>query len=94
MQLCKVTGTIVASKKQEALRSGKLLIVHPLTLAGELDGVKDMLAIDAGMGAGVDDIVLVAKEGAVVSQMLGRDDVPANAIILGIVDDWSVDISE
>jgi len=92
MQLCKVTGTIVASKKDEALREGKLLIVHPIDTDGEIDGDKDQLAIDPGHGAGVGDIVLVAKEGSVVRQVIGREDVPANAIILGVVDDWAVEM--
>ena len=89
MQLCKVTGTIVASAKDEALREGKLLIVHPIDLSGALDGEQDQLAIEPGHGAGVGDIVLVAREGSVVRQIMGRDDVPANAIILGVVDDWT-----
>ena len=89
MQLCRVTGTIVATRKDEALRAGKLLIVHPISVDGQLDGIKDMLAIDPGYSAGIDDVVLVAKEGAVVRQLVGRDDVPANTIILGVVDDWS-----
>jgi microcompartment protein CcmK/EutM len=91
MQLCRVTGTIVASRKDESLRNGKLLVVHPLTLDGKLDGIKDMLAIDPGFSAGVHDVVLVAREGAVVKQLLGRDDVPANVVILGVVDDWAVE---
>ena len=92
MQLCKVTGTIVASKKDEALREGKLLIVHPIETDGALSGIADQLAIDPGHGAGVGDVVLVAKEGGVVRQILGREDVPANSIILGVVDDWTTDL--
>ena len=92
MQLCKVTGTIVAPQKDESLRDGKLLVVQPVDLDGSLQDTRDMLAIDPGLSAGVDDIVLVAREGAVVKQMLGRDDVPANVVILGIVDDWSVEV--
>ena len=92
MQLCKVTGTTVASIKAEALREGKLLIVHPIALDGQLDGERDQLAIDPGYGAGVGDVVLVAREGSVVRQIIGREDIPANAIILGVVDDWTADI--
>ena len=92
MQLCKVTGSVVATIKDEALRKGTLLIVHPIETDGTLTGVSDQLAIDPGHGAGVGDVVLVAKEGAVVRQILGREDVPANAIILGVVDDWMADI--
>ena len=90
MQLCKVTGTIVAPKKDISLEKTKLLIVHPLLLDGKLDGVKDMLAIDPGYSAGIDDIVIVAKEGSVVRQLVKNDHIPANTVILGVVDDWSV----
>ena len=61
MYLCKVTGTIVSSKKDEHFRDGKLLIVHPVDGIGDLDGEKDMLAIDPGYGAGLGDVVLVAR---------------------------------
>lgn len=91
MYLCKVTGTIVASRKDESFRDGKLLVVHPIDLRGELDGEKDMLAIDPGYSAGVGDVVLVAREGAVVRQLMKGKDVPANVIILGVVDDWTVE---
>jgi ethanolamine utilization protein EutN len=88
MQLCKVTGTIVSTRKEEALRPAKLLIVHPVDLAGMPVGKKDMLALDPRYGAGVGDFVLVAREGDVVTQLMGSDGVPANVIVLGVVDEW------
>jgi len=91
MQLCRVTGTIVSTRKEEPLRSGKLLIVHPVDTLGDLDGELDMLAMDPGYGAGVDDIVVVAREGAAVQQLMKASDVPANVIILGVVDEWSAE---
>ncbi|MCH8276237.1 MAG: ethanolamine utilization protein EutN [Bacteroidetes bacterium] len=89
MYLCKVTGTIVASRKDETFRGSKLLIVHPVDVLGDLEGEQDMLAIDPGYGAGTGDVVLVAREGAVVRQLMNKDAVPANVIILGVVDDWT-----
>lgn len=91
MQLCRVTGTIVSSRKAPSFKDGKLLIVHPIDTLGDLEGEMDMLAIDPGYGAGVDDVVIVAKEGAVVRQLMRKEDVPANVIILGVVDDWSAE---
>ncbi|GAB5520522.1 MAG: EutN/CcmL family microcompartment protein [Rhodothermales bacterium] len=90
MIFCKVTGTIVATRKHEALRKGRLLIVRPVALDGSATDARDLLAIDPHLGAGEGDTVLVAKEGAVVAQLLGSAQVPANAIIVGIVDDWAV----
>jgi len=91
MFLCKVTGTIVSSRKDASFKDGKLLIVHPIDTLGDLDGELDMLAIDPGYGAGMDDVVIVAKEGSVVRQLMKKGDVPANVIILGVVDDWSAE---
>ncbi|GIV61989.1 MAG: hypothetical protein KatS3mg044_0855 [Rhodothermaceae bacterium] len=92
MYLCKVTGTVVAPRKDERFRPTKLLIVHPVDLEGNLKGRKDQLALDPGYGAGIGDYVLVAKEGAVVAQLLGAS-TPANVIVLGVVDNWSVEAS-
>ena len=90
MILCKVTGTIVATRKHDALRKGRLLVVQPVALDGHPTATRDLLAIDPHLGAGEGDTVLVAKEGAVVAQLLDSKHVPANAIIVGIVDDWAV----
>jgi microcompartment protein CcmK/EutM len=91
MFLCKVTGTIVATRKTETLRQAKLLIVHAIDIEGGTIGSKDMLALDPKYGAGIGDTVLVAKEGAVVGQLLDSEDVPANVVVIGVVDDWSAD---
>lgn len=71
-----------------------MLIVHPVDLAGKLVGEADLLALDPRFGAGVGDVVLVAKEGAVVAQLMNDDDVPANVIILAVVDDWAAEQGE
>jgi len=90
MILGKVTGTVVATRKHDALRRGRLLIVQPIDVDGAETGARDVLAIDPHLGAGEGDVVLMAKEGAVVAQLLDTPDVPANTIIVGIVDDWAV----
>ncbi|MBF8248942.1 MAG: ethanolamine utilization protein EutN [Bacteroidetes bacterium] len=56
MTLCKVTGTIVSTQKNESLKGYKLLIVQPIDLDGKPIG-RDMLAIDQ-VDAGVGDTVL------------------------------------
>ncbi len=88
MFLCKVMGSVTAPRKQAVFETSKMLIVqrvHPETR--EVYGA-DMLALDPKYGAGVDDVVIVAKEGAVVAQLLEAS-APANVIILGVVDDWT-----
>lgn len=93
MQLCRVTGNVVATRKSERLRSAKLLVVHPIDLQGRRIGKKDMLALDPKFDAGPGDVVLVAREGAVVAQLMNDRahrpaGTPANAIVIGVVDDW------
>lgn len=94
MTLCQVTGTVVSTQKSARFRSSKLLVVHPVDSAGERIGTKDLLALDPKFDAGVGDFVLVAKEGAVVAQLMGDADLPggtpANVIITAVVDDWSL----
>ena len=90
MFLCKVTGTVVATRKQEAFRPAKLLVVHRVDQHGqERPDAKEMLALDPRFGAGVGDYVLVVREGKAVSQLMDTDAVSANVVIVGVVDDWS-----
>ncbi len=90
MHLCKVTGTVVATRKQESLRPAKLLVVHQVDEHGEvLAEAKEMLALDPKYGAGIGDYVLVVREGKAVAQLMGSEAVSANVVIVGVVDDWS-----
>ena len=90
MHLCKVTGSVVATRKQEAFRPAKLLVVHPVDTHGDLlPDAKEMLALDPRFGAGTGDYVLVVREGGAVAQIMGSKDISANVIIVGVVDDWS-----
>ena len=58
MTLGKVTGTIVATQKDEKLVGSKLMVVQDVDLNGEVDR-KYTVAVDA-VGAGIGEIVLVA----------------------------------
>ncbi|MBI3586803.1 MAG: EutN/CcmL family microcompartment protein [Ignavibacteriales bacterium] len=89
MILCKVTGTIVSTQKNENLNVYKLLIVQPIDLNGKYLG-RDILAIDQ-VDAGVGDTVLVIQEGAGAQQILKRKDVPVHTIIVAVVDGISVE---
>ena len=89
MTLCKVTGTIVSTQKNQNLKEYKLLIVQPIDLDGKPIG-RDMLAIDQ-VDAGVGDTVLCLQEGAGAQQILKRKDVPVHTIIVAVVDGISVD---
>lgn len=85
MILSKVTGTLVATQKNEYLRPHKLLITRPIDLEGNFIGIKDNIAIDF-VDAGVNDIVLVAQEGDAAQQLLGHKNAPVHTIIIAVVD--------
>lgn len=91
MTLCKVTGTLVSTQKNENLREYKLLIVQPIDLNGKPIG-RDIIAIDQ-VDAGVGDTVLIIQEGAGAQQMLKRSDVPVHSVVVAVVDGMSVEIT-
>ena len=95
MYLARVTGTVVASQKLDTLRGHRLLTVQKLHADGTLRASTEDVALDPGLDAGRGDAVLVAKEGAVVADLLDRDagdglPTPANVVIVAVVDEWSV----
>lgn len=93
MYLCRVTGTTVATRKNDAFRTAKLLVVQLISSDGASTITADMLALDPGFGAGIGDVVLVAKQGQVVHQIMRDNSIPANVVVVGVVDDWEVDRS-
>ena len=88
MTLCKVTGTLVATQKNEHLRDKKILIVRPVGLDGKFIG-RDVLAIDS-VDAGVGDIVLIIQEGQGAAQILGNKKIPVHSVIVAVVDGLEV----
>jgi microcompartment protein CcmK/EutM len=84
MQICKITGNVVATIKNSHLKGKKIMIVQPLDLDGNPEG-KDFLAIDT-VSAGPDDKVLVIKEGGSARIVLNDKEIPVQAVIVGVVD--------
>ena len=84
MLLARVTGTLVATQKNRKLEGAKLLLVQPLTLEDTPRG-PELLAVD-GVGAGVQEKVLIVLEGRSASDAIGRKAAPVDAAIVGIVD--------
>jgi ethanolamine utilization protein EutN len=93
MILAKVTGTLVATQKNEKLQPHKILITHPIDLEYKLMGNKDVLAIDFA-GSGIGDIVLMVQEGDAIQQIVGRDDLPVHTGIIAVVDNIFIPDSE
>jgi ethanolamine utilization protein EutN len=84
MQIARVVGTVVATRKSEKIVGAKLLLVQPETPWGETRG-QALLAIDS-VGAGIGERVLVVVEGKAAVQVLGRALAPVDAAVVGIID--------
>jgi microcompartment protein CcmK/EutM len=87
MQLAKVVGSVVATRKEESLSGLKLLLVRPVDEEGR-EGASVLVAADA-VGAGPGELVLVAS-GSSARQTLATDKRPVDAVVMAIVDSWDV----
>jgi ethanolamine utilization protein EutN len=85
MFLARVVGDVVATIKHPALERRKLLVVQPLTGAGEPIG-RPTIAVDS-VDAGVGDHVLVVDEGNSAAQVLERPRGPVRTVVVGVVDE-------
>jgi ethanolamine utilization protein EutN len=88
MLIGRVVGNVVSTQKHRKFESAKLLLVQPLNPDDTVRGPA-MLAVD-GVGAGVNEKVLVVVEGRAAGETLGRTGAPVDAAIVGIID--SVDV--
>jgi microcompartment protein CcmK/EutM len=82
--LARVTGTLTASDKDPELAATKLLVVQPLDADGEPEG-EEVIAVDR-VDAGIGDRVLVSREGNAARQVTGRDRIPLQNLVIGVVD--------
>jgi ethanolamine utilization protein EutN len=87
MQLARVIGDVVATRKDPLLDGIKLLIVQPLTAEGTAAG-RPLVAVDS-VGAGVGEHVFFVR-GKEASFPFFPAEVPADAGIVGIVDHWTM----
>ncbi len=88
MQIARVVGTVVATRKHPTFEGAKLLLVQPVTLDDQPRGVP-LLAVDA-VGAGVHERVVIVIEGRAAGEALGRKGAPVDAAVIGIVDELDV----
>jgi microcompartment protein CcmK/EutM len=87
MQLAKVVGTVVSTRKEPALEGVKFLLVRALDEQGRETG-SSLVAADA-VGAGPEEIVLIAS-GSSARQTQQTDKRPVDAVVMAIVDTWHV----
>ncbi len=81
----KVIGSVVSTRKNEALIGNKFMIVEPLD---SMLYAKSRLVATDNVGAGIGEIVLVAM-GSAARIGTGNENAPVDAAIVGIVDDGS-----
>ena len=88
MQLAKVTGTLVATRKDPLLEGMTFLVLQQVD-ADSGDGGGFVVAVDA-VGAGVGEMVMYAS-GSSARQTVLTKDKPCDAVVMAIVDTWEVE---
>ncbi len=86
MQLARVIGNVVATRKDPGLAAATLLVLQPLSPAREPVGAP-LVAVDS-VGAGVTEEVFFVRGREASLPFLPRQ-VPADACVTGICDHWS-----
>lgn len=88
MDLAKVIGTVVATRKDASLEGTRLLIVQPLD--EKRDPISEpTVAVDTLHDAGIGEIVYIVTGGDAVSVIPGRR-MPVDVAIVGLVDSISL----
>lgn len=86
MIICRVIGHVWATKKEERLNGLKLMVVQEDAPDKRKKDIH--VAVDT-VGAGIGEQVLVVS-GSTARKAFGRDDVPADMAIVGIIDTLEV----
>ncbi|MEZ5288025.1 MAG: EutN/CcmL family microcompartment protein [Vicinamibacterales bacterium] len=87
MQVGRVVGDVVATRKDAGFAAATLLLVQPLAADGQPAG-RVLVAVDS-VGAGVGEHVFFVR-GKEASFPFHPTEMPADAGIVGIVDHWTL----
>jgi microcompartment protein CcmK/EutM len=87
MLLARVIGNVVATRKDPGLAGIKLLVIQPIKTDRTSHG-RPLVAVDS-VGAGAFEEVFYVRGREAAFPFLPTE-VPADAAIVGIVDEWSV----
>ncbi len=87
MQLCKVIGTVVSTRKDDGLVGYKLLVVEVDAIHANRAGER-LVAVDY-LGAGIGERVLLTTGSGARTTL--REGVPTDATIVGIIDSVAVE---
>lgn len=83
MLTAKLTGHIWSTRKAESLNGLKLMQAE--IIGGGSDSGKRIIVVDI-ISAGIGDRVIITT-GSSARRMLGNDDVPVDAVVVGIIDE-------
>jgi len=89
MLICRVIGDVVSTQKNVHLKGYKLLLVEPVDLDGRTATGPSMIALDK-VDAGEDDLVLVNNEGGSARILLENEEIPVQAVVVGVIDGMDV----
>lgn len=84
MFLARVVGDVVATHRHGELGGRKLLLVRRLSTDGHEEGA-EVIALDV-IGVGVGERVLVVQEGGAARTLSKSARIPAQAVVVGVVD--------
>lgn len=85
MQLARVEGNIVATRKHPSLEAWRLVICQPIGTGGGNEGAP-IVAIDSH-GAGMHQQVIISSDGLAARKAVGMDKSPVRWLVIGIVDE-------
>ncbi|MGH9312777.1 MAG: EutN/CcmL family microcompartment protein [Vicinamibacterales bacterium] len=89
MQLARVVGDVVATRKDPNLTGIKLLVIQPIAADGSSAG-RTLVALDS-IGAGVGENVFFVR-GREAAYPFYPVEAPSDATIVGIVDHWTNEV--
>ena len=84
MDIGRIIGTVVATRKDPSLTGTRLLVVQPLNANRKSVGLP-LIAVDPHGAAGYGDIIYMVTGGDAIAVISGRQ-MPVDVAIVGIVD--------
>jgi len=84
MEIARVKGTVVATRKDSKLNGHKMLLLSLADVSGVEKGGAPLVALDS-VDAGIGDLVLVVR-GSSARQAKNMSTTPVDAMIIGIID--------
>ena len=89
MKVGRVVGTVVSTICAPVFEARRLLLCDVLDASGAPDG-SYLICVDT-VGAGAGEAVLILDEGNSARQVIGLESGPVRAVVVGIVDQLTVD---